>query len=73
MVRLGVKAEPSVRILVAKKGYSLRACFERISVSHGYLSQVLNGKRNPSPVVARKIAEGLDQDIEDIFFVNGGS
>lgn len=55
------------RLLIAETGNSLRSYAKKISVSHTYLSQVLNGIHNPSPTVAYKIANGLGLKIEDIF------
>jgi transcriptional regulator with XRE-family HTH domain len=58
------------RLLIAKNGQSLRRFSEVNGISHAYLSQILTGKRNPSPTVAYKIANGLNQSIEDIFLIN---
>ncbi|MCE3315784.1 helix-turn-helix transcriptional regulator, partial [Staphylococcus aureus] len=36
-------------------------------VSTTYLSQIINGKKIPSPKLAKKIANVLDLNIEDLF------
>lgn len=59
----------STRIKIAETGNSLRGYSESIGISHAYLSQILNNKRNPSATVGHKIAKGLNLDIEDIFLI----
>ncbi|PPA70183.1 helix-turn-helix domain-containing protein [Jeotgalibacillus proteolyticus] len=57
----------SVRLLIAKKGMSHRDFAKSIGISHSYLSQLVNGKRKPSPSTAGKIALGLNVDLSEIF------
>lgn len=59
----------STRLLIAKKGWTLRALSVEIGVSHSYLSQVLKGTKNPSATIARKLCEGLNESLEDIFLI----
>lgn len=58
------------RLSIAKNGQTLRSFSEMNGISHAYLSQILTGKRNPSPTVAFKIANGLNQSVEDIFLIS---
>ena len=67
MPKLKLKDSTVTRIMIAEKGKSLRCFAQMIRISHPYLSQVLNGKRNPSPTVAYKIASGVGLNIEDVF------
>ncbi|WP_203332623.1 helix-turn-helix domain-containing protein [Planococcus beigongshangi] len=69
MIKLEFKNADETKVLIGKKGKSLRSFSRQIGVSQPYLSQVLNLKNNPSATVAKKIAEGLDLEIEDIFFI----
>ncbi|EOP82980.1 hypothetical protein IGM_05175 [Bacillus cereus HuB4-4] len=69
MIKIELKDEIKIRLLIAKKGKSLRCFANENGFSHAYLSQILNGDRNPSPVVATKISKGLNLEIEDIFFI----
>lgn len=69
MVRVTLKDSLSTRLSIAKTGKSLRGFSKNVGISHAYLSQILNKKRNPSPTVAHKIASGLDTEIEEIFLV----
>lgn len=64
-----LKSSRDTKLLIALKGLTLRGFASYIGVSHSFLSQVLNGKRKPSAVVAKKIADGLGKEIEEIFLI----
>ncbi|UXS59870.1 helix-turn-helix transcriptional regulator [Staphylococcus ureilyticus] len=49
------------------KGFNVSSFAEKIGVGVSYLSQILNGKKSPSPKLAKKIAETLEVEIEDLF------
>ncbi|PTI99137.1 helix-turn-helix transcriptional regulator [Staphylococcus simulans] len=49
------------------KGLNLSELSIKTEVSTTYLSQIVNGKKVPSPKLAKKIANALDVEIEDIF------
>ncbi|MEJ7173448.1 helix-turn-helix transcriptional regulator [Staphylococcus caprae] len=49
------------------KGYNLSDLSNKTGVGISYLSQIINHKKKPSPKLAKKIADVLDVDIEDIF------
>lgn len=49
------------------KGLNLSDLAIKTEVSTTYLSQIINGKKTPSPKLAKKIANVLDLDIEDLF------
>ncbi|PTJ28479.1 helix-turn-helix domain-containing protein [Staphylococcus simulans] len=49
------------------KGLNLSDLSRETEVGISYLSQIVNGKKVPSPKLAKKIAEALDVEIEDIF------
>ena len=38
----------------------------------GYLSQLLNGKRNPSAATRRRLQDALGAGFDDLFIVEGG-
>ncbi len=67
MVQMKLKNPVKTRILIAETGKSLREFAAVTGISHTYLSQILNGKYNPSPTVSFKIAKGLNVRITDIF------
>lgn len=56
-------------MLIALEGKSVRSFSKEIAISHSYLTQILNGKKNPSPTVASKISEGLNKKIDDVFTI----
>lgn len=69
MMKISIKDEFNTRVLIAKYYYSLRKFANDISISHGYLSQILSCKCNPSPFIAFKIASALNKRTEDIFLI----
>lgn len=69
MVKVEVKNTNIIRLEIAKKGMSMRSFSKMIGVSQGYLSQILSGKKNPSPIVAYKISNGLDSSVDEFFFI----
>lgn len=50
------------------KGFNVSTFADEVGVGISYISQILNGKRSPSPKLAKKIAETLEVEIEDLFF-----
>ena len=40
---------------------------DQIGRSAGFLSQLVNGKRSPSPQMTRRMQEALDLDYHDLF------
>lgn len=69
MINITLKNRVRTRIMIAETGKGLRDFSKMIGISHAYLSQILNGKKNPSPTVAHKIATGLSLEIKDIFLI----
>lgn len=59
------------RTLVEKKmfakGFYLNDLSREANVGVSYLSQILNGKKRPSPKLAKRIAETLEVEIEELF------
>ena len=41
----------------------------RCGLSTGYLSQLLNGKRNPSPATRQRLQEVLGAEFDELFIV----
>ncbi|ERS92968.1 helix-turn-helix domain-containing protein [Staphylococcus simulans] len=56
-----------VRKAMFIKGLNLSDLSRETEVGISYLSQIVNGKKVPSPKLANKIADALDVEIEDIF------
>lgn len=55
--------------LILKKGFTQRSFGREIKISEPYSHQVLNGKRNPGPKIAKNIADTLDVEFDAIFFI----
>lgn len=49
------------------KGFNVSSFADEVGVGISYISQILNGKRSPSPKLAKKIAETLEVEIEELF------
>ncbi|EZI36512.1 DNA-binding protein [Staphylococcus haemolyticus] len=56
-----------LRGLIAKNGHTLRSFSKSSGISLSYLSLIVNNKATPSPKMAKRIADNLNVDIEDIF------
>ena len=69
MFRFEILDGEKVKEIIALKGESMRSFANLIGVSPSFISQVLNGKRKVSAVVAGKIAKGLDRKIDEIFLM----
>jgi transcriptional regulator with XRE-family HTH domain len=66
-MKVKLKAEAIHRIL-ARKNLSQNWLAQRIGTNSGYMSQMLAGKRNPSPEMRRKILDVLkDYKFDDLF------
>lgn len=55
--------------LILKKGFTQRSFGREIEISPAYSNQVLSGKRNPGPKIAKKIADTLEVEFDEIFFI----
>ncbi|OKP81595.1 hypothetical protein A3842_10970 [Paenibacillus sp. P3E] len=53
-------------------GYNQRKFASAADISGPYMSQIIKGKRNPSPNMAKKICDTLDLKFDDIFFIDSG-
>lgn len=66
-MRIRLKRERLAQEL-ARKSLSLNNWGQRLGLSKGHLSLLLNGKRRyPNPATRRKLLEGLSLDFEDLF------
>ncbi|MCO4327580.1 helix-turn-helix domain-containing protein [Staphylococcus agnetis] len=53
-------------------GYNVSDLSKEAEVGVSYLSQIINGKKTPSPNLAKKLASILNVEVEDLFVFNGG-
>ena len=70
MLKFVLKNPTELKMTLALSGLSVRGFSKEIGISHSFLSQVMNGKRNPSAATAKRIATGLQKDIDDFFLVS---
>lgn len=65
-----IKCYPKkIKILtaMAQKGFNQKSLADAAQLNTSTISLFLNGKRNISPTSARKIAEALDSELEELF------
>lgn len=69
-MKIMVKDIDLLNELIIKKGFTQRGFGREINISEPYAHQVLNGKRNPGPKIAKDIAAALDVKFDEIFFIH---
>lgn len=50
------------------KGYNLSDLSNELDIGVSYLSSIVNGKKTPSPKLAKNIATALNVEIKDLFY-----
>ena len=66
-MKVKLKAQ-TIRRILARKNLSQNWFAQRLGTSSGYLSQLMAGRRYPSPPMRQKILEVLpDYDFDDLF------
>lgn len=68
-MKIVVSDTGKLKELIIKSGFSIRGFGRKIGISSGYVVQVCNGNRNPSPEVAKKITDALGVGFDEIFFI----
>jgi transcriptional regulator with XRE-family HTH domain len=71
MLMILIKDKDFKEILI-RQGLSQRAFSEKAGISSPFLSQVLQGKRNPGPKTSKKMCDSLGVEFDDIFFIENG-
>lgn len=69
MTTFELKEPKKIKIFIALKGFTIRSFSLKIGISHSFLSQILNSQRKASPKTAKKIADGLNKDMNEIFLI----
>lgn len=59
----------SIRLkeLMFLKGHNLSTLANEVGISISYMSQIINGKRTPSAMLATKISKVFDVSVEELF------
>jgi len=71
MKKITVKNPFCIKLEIAKSGRNLKEFAYDVEVSASYLSQILNGKRTPSILMAEKISKELEKEVGELFFIKG--
>ena len=52
---------------IVKKGWNVKQLAEQVPMDYVYLNKIINGKVNPSDLMAIKISNALEVDVTEIF------
>lgn len=72
-MKITVKDTVEFQKIIMMVGHSIRSLAKESELSHGYVSQIISGDRHPGPKTAKKLAETLNKEFDDIFFIQGGN
>ncbi|MDO7485485.1 helix-turn-helix transcriptional regulator [Peribacillus frigoritolerans] len=67
-----MKIEPKIERLneiLIRKGLSKRALANIAEIGQATAVQICNGRRNPSPRIAKKIIDALEVEFDEIFVI----
>lgn len=56
-------------ILLIKKGFNKSSFAKETQVSKSSITNISNGTRHPSPLIAKRITDALDIDFDEIFHI----
>lgn len=59
--------------MLLKKGYTKRSFGKALGITQSYAVHITNGKRHPSPNIAKKITDLLEEEFDHIFFIENVS
>jgi transcriptional regulator with XRE-family HTH domain len=72
MVKVSIN-RPALEVAMTRKNLSQRDLAEKIQFSRSHLSHIINGRREPSPLMRRLILEHLqDYTFDDLFIIDDG-
>lgn len=66
-MKIVIKDTEETKSDVIKLGMNMRQFAERLGIGKSYLSNILQGKRNPSPALAKRIADEIGKTIQEVF------
>lgn len=69
MISFELKEPKRMKVFIALEGFTIRSFSQKIGISHSFLSQILNSQRKASPKTAKKIADGLNKNLNEIFLI----
>lgn len=68
-VRVTLKDSAQLIKAIALCGLSQSKFADEVGISPCYFSQLIRGERKPSPSMAKRIAEGLGKEMQELFIV----
>ena len=66
-MKIVIKDTEKTKLDVIKLGMNMRQFAERLEIGQSYLSNILQGKRSPSPALAKRIADEIRKPIQEVF------
>lgn len=69
-MKIRLKDVKKFNILLIKKGFNKKVFAEKTNLSTSSVTLISNGSRNPSPPVAKRIAEVLGVEFDEIFNID---
>lgn len=70
-MKIKLRSANDFKKMLLMKGYSQRGLGRAVDISEAYASQIANGLRSPGPEIAKRIVDLLEEDFNDIFFIDG--
>lgn len=69
-MKVKLKDTDEFKKILMLKGISQRDLAEAVEVAPAYISQIVNGARNPSSKLAKKVTDFLGLKFDEIFFIS---
>lgn len=66
-MKIVIKDTDATKLEVIKLGMNMRQFADRLEIGQSYLSNILQGKKNPSPSLAKRIADEIGKPIQEVF------
>lgn len=68
-MRIHLKDKDRLNELLLKNGYTKRSFAKAAKIGEATSAQICNGKRKPSPPIAKRIADTLQVEWEELFMI----
>ena len=66
-MKIVIKDTYATKLDIIKLGVNMRQFANRLDIGKSYLSNILQGKKNPSPALAKRIADEIGKPIQEVF------
>ena len=66
-MKIVIKDTEKTKMDIIKLGMNMRQFAERVDITQHYWSNIMNGKRYPSPAVAKRIADEIGKPVQEVF------